>query len=45
MTSVAITMLVALVPPLLLSLWRRHFALGPFEWILRRMTYAGVDTR
>lgn len=27
----------------LLVVWRRPFALGPFEWLLRRMTYAGLQ--
>ncbi|MDP7149633.1 MAG: DUF418 domain-containing protein [Paracoccaceae bacterium] len=25
-----------------LSIWRRYFAAGPFEWVLRRLTYAGT---
>jgi uncharacterized protein len=28
----------------LLLIWRRHFKLGPFEWVLRRITYAGLRT-
>lgn len=27
-----------------LMLWRSHFALGPFEWVLRRITYARLGT-
>ena len=45
LTAVAVAVFVTLLLIAALSLWRRHFALGPFEWILRRMTYAGVDTR
>jgi len=26
----------------LLLIWRHHFKLGPFEWVLRRITYAGL---
>ncbi|WP_420427673.1 DUF418 domain-containing protein [Algiphilus sp.] len=42
LTAVAIAVVVTLLLILLLSLWRRYFALGPFEWVLRRMTYAGT---
>jgi uncharacterized protein len=28
----------------LLLIWRRYFKLGPFEWVLRRITYAGLRT-
>ena len=26
------------------TLWRQAFALGPFEWVLRQITYAGLRT-
>ena len=45
LTAVAISVVVTLLLILLLSLWRRYFALGPFEWVLRRMTYAGTGAR
>lgn len=49
--GVELTMAVAPVAPLgfpgetaaliaVLSIWRTCFALGPFEWVLRRITYA-----
>lgn len=38
-TAVAIAVGVTAVLILALSAWRRWFALGPFEWVLRRMTY------
>ena len=38
---IAVATTVALI--LALSLWRRRFAHGPFEWALRRITYAGVS--
>ena len=28
----------------LLLIWRRYFKLGPFEWVLRQVTYAGLRT-
>jgi uncharacterized protein len=28
----------------LLLIWRVYFKLGPFEWVLRRITYAGLKT-
>lgn len=27
------------------TLWRQYFALGPFEWVLRKITYAGTGRR
>ena len=36
-TAVAVAVTVALVAAL--AVWRTRFALGPFEWILRRITY------
>lgn len=38
-TAIAIIATAALI--LALALWRARFALGPFEWVLRRITYAG----
>lgn len=40
----AVTIAVATTVGLIIGLdmWRRRFALGPFEWVLRRITYAGM---
>ena len=38
--GIAIAVTVGLI--LLLALWRVRFALGPFEWVLRRITRLGV---
>ena len=40
--AIAIAVAATAAPILALSLWRRRFALGPFEWALRRVTYLGV---
>lgn len=40
-TAVAIALAVTVGLILTLLLWRRHARLGPFEWLLRRITYAG----
>jgi len=44
--SPAASLLVAIAATIALILfviaWRRHFALGPFEWILRRITQLGI---
>lgn len=39
-TGVAILVTLALI--VALSAWRVWFRLGPFEWVLRRITYAGM---
>lgn len=36
--SIAVAVTAALI--LALAMWRTRFALGPFEWVLRRITYA-----
>jgi len=43
----AVTLAVAVTCALivLLVLWRTWFALGPFEWLLRKMTYLGASSR
>lgn len=41
LTSVAIAVAVTLALIAALALWRTRFALGPFEWVLRRITYSG----
>jgi uncharacterized protein len=41
MTAVAIAMATTALLIVALSVWRSRFALGPFEWVLRRITYAG----
>ncbi len=38
-TAIAIAVTAGLI--IALSIWRTRFALGPFEWALRRMTYRG----
>ncbi len=37
---IAVGVTVALIGAV--TLWRRRFALGPFEWLLRRITYGGT---
>lgn len=39
-TAIAIAVTAALIGALMI--WRSRFALGPFEWVLRRITYAGL---
>ena len=41
-TAIAIALASTAALILALSLWRRRFAHGPFEWALRRITYVGV---
>jgi len=41
LTATAIALVVTAGLILALSVWRTRFALGPFEWVLRRITYAG----
>lgn len=38
-TAIAIAVTAGLI--IALSIWRTRFAMGPFEWILRRITYSG----
>ena len=40
--AIAVAVTAALIAAL--SIWRTRFALGPFEWVLRRITYAGLGT-
>ncbi len=40
--AVALAILVTLVLIIALSAWRSYFKLGPFEWVLRSITYAGL---
>ncbi len=40
LTAVVIAIAVTAILIAGLALWRTRFALGPFEWVLRRMTYA-----
>ena len=42
MTAVAIAVATTAGLVVALSMWRSRFALGPFEWVLRRITYAGA---
>jgi uncharacterized protein len=41
-TATLIAVLVTLCLIAAMVLWHRRFVLGPFEWVLRRMTYAGL---
>ncbi|MEY1556581.1 DUF418 domain-containing protein [Yoonia sp. R2331] len=40
--AIAIAILVTIGLILFLSIWRIWFRFGPFEWVLRRITYAGT---
>lgn len=42
-TATVIAILVTIILIVGLILWRTRFRLGPFEWVLRRITYFGVD--
>ncbi|NBB84592.1 MAG: DUF418 domain-containing protein, partial [Alphaproteobacteria bacterium] len=42
MTAVLIALAVTAGLIVVLAVWRERFALGPFEWLLRRVTYAGT---
>jgi len=42
LTAVGIAVAVTVCLIAALSLWRVRFPLGPFEWVLRRITYAGL---
>ncbi|MEM1265704.1 MAG: DUF418 domain-containing protein [Pseudomonadota bacterium] len=44
-TAVALALAVTVALILALALWRTWFAMGPFEWVLRRITYLGQVTR
>lgn len=39
LTAVTVALAVTVLLIVALALWRSRFALGPFEWILRRITY------
>ncbi|MDW3223952.1 MAG: DUF418 domain-containing protein [Paracoccaceae bacterium] len=41
-TATAIAILVTILLIIALTIWRIWFKLGPFEWVLRRFTYAGT---
>lgn len=41
LTAVAIALVVTAGLLGALTIWRSRFALGPFEWVLRRITYHG----
>ncbi len=45
LTAVAIAIAVTAALIAALSVWHERYALGPFEWLLRRLTYAGLDAR
>ena len=42
LTATAIALVVTAGLIAALAAWRRRFAMGPFEWVLRRITYAGL---
>ena len=44
-TATGIAILVTILLIAALVVWRRWFRLGPFEWFLRRITYAGTLSR
>ena len=44
LTAVAIALAVTAGLMGALLIWRTYFTLGPFEWVLRRITYGGVGT-
>ena len=41
-TVIVLSVLVTAALMAAVSVWRQYFAVGPFEWVLRRMTYAGT---
>ena len=41
-TATAIALLVTILLVIALIVWRNWFKLGPIEWVLRRITYAGT---
>ncbi|WP_050603796.1 DUF418 domain-containing protein [Ruegeria sp. 6PALISEP08] len=43
-TASTIAILVTILPIVVLTVWRIWFKLGPFEWLLRRVTYAGTSS-
>ncbi|MCF4097323.1 DUF418 domain-containing protein [Maritalea mediterranea] len=43
LTATLIAIAVTLVLIIALTLWRARFKLGPFEWVLRGITYAGTQ--
>ena len=44
-TASVIALLITVILIIALSIWRTFFRLGPFEWLLRQITYAGAHTR
>ena len=42
-TATGISFAVTLALIGLVAIWRMRFALGPFEWVLRRITHAGGE--
>ena len=44
-TASSIAILVNILLILALIVWRIWFKLGPFEWLLRRITYAGISAQ
>ncbi len=45
MTATLIAILVTVLLIVGLAFWRMWFRLGPFEWVLRRITYTGAQAR
>jgi len=43
LTAVAIALAVTVILIVALAIWRFRFTLGPFEWVLRRITYSGTS--
>lgn len=44
-TASGIAILVTILLIIVLTVWRIWFKLGPFEWVLRRITYAGINSQ
>lgn len=44
LTAVVIALTTTTALLMALSIWRKHIALGPFEWLLRKITYAKLST-
>lgn len=44
-TASGIAILVTVMLIAVLTVWRMWFRMGPFEWVLRRITFAGISQR
>ena len=41
-TAILLSITLTVLLMIAVSIWRQYFALGPFEWVLRRVTYLGT---